>query len=296
MRYAAIDVGSNSCRLLVADIIGEELHPVCRELQSTRLGEGVNANKTIGSTAMARTRDCLKDYVDLIQRLGVKEFRMVATSAMRDALNREEFVELVRENCGCSLEVITGEEEARLSYLGVKAGLTLPAPLVVDLGGGSCEFRVEDGKEIFSLSLPLGAVRATEARLSAVETKTILNPLEKHSDNLKEYPLVLVGGTATTLVAMKLSMEIYDPQQVHGQTLSREEVADLYNMLELMPLNVRNRLPGLQPERADIIPAGAMIVLLIMDILKCQQITISESDILDGIIHQLSQKKQSEEL
>jgi exopolyphosphatase/guanosine-5'-triphosphate,3'-diphosphate pyrophosphatase len=290
MRYAAIDVGSNSCRLLVADIIGEELHPVCRELQSTRLGEGVNANKTIGSTAMARTRDCLKDYVDLIQRLGVKEFRMVATSAMRDALNREEFVELVRENCGCSLEVITGEEEARLSYLGVKAGLTLPAPLVVDLGGGSCEFRVEDGKEIFSLSLPLGAVRATEARLSAVETKTILNPLEKHSDNLKEYPLVLVGGTATTLVAMKLSMEIYDPQQVHGQTLSREEVADLYNMLELMPLNVRSRLPGLQPERADIIPAGAMIVLLIMDTLKQQQITISESDILDGIIHRLSQK------
>lgn len=290
MRYAAIDVGSNSCRLLVADIIGEELHPVCRELQSTRLGEGVNANKTIGSAAMARTRDCLKDYVDLIQRLGVKEFRMVATSAMRDALNREEFVELVRENCGCSLEVITGEEEARLSYLGVKAGLTLPAPLVVDLGGGSCEFRVEDGKEIFSLSLPLGAVRATEARLSAVETKTILNPLEKHSDNLKEYPLVLVGGTATTLVAMKLSMEIYDPQQVHGQTLSREEVADLYNMLELMPLNVRSRLPGLQPERADIIPAGAMIVLLIMDTLKQQQITISESDILDGIIHRLSQK------
>jgi exopolyphosphatase/guanosine-5'-triphosphate,3'-diphosphate pyrophosphatase len=290
MRYAAIDVGSNSCRLLIADINKRQLQPVCRELRSTRLGEGVNASKKINLAAMERTRDCLKDYVDSTRRLGVTDFRMVATSAMRDALNREEFVDLVKESCGCTLEVISGEEEARLSYLGVKGGLTLPSPLVVDLGGGSCEFRIEDGKALFSLSLPLGAVRATEARLSMVDAKTILSPLEKNSDKLKGYPLVFVGGTATTLVAMKLSMEIYDPQQVHGQVLSREEVADLYNMLELMPLNVRRRLPGLQPERADIIPAGAMIVLLIMDILKRQQITISESDILDGIIYQLNRK------
>ncbi|MDD2372417.1 MAG: Ppx/GppA phosphatase family protein [Syntrophomonadaceae bacterium] len=292
MRYAAIDVGSNSCRLLVADINGEELHPVYRDLQSTRLGEGVNATNKINPAAMTRTRDCLRDYVELIQRLGVKDFRMVATSAMRDALNREEFVDLVKKSCGCTLGIISGEEEAQLSYLGVKEGLILSSPMVVDLGGGSCEFRIEDGEELFSLSLPLGAVRATEAHLSALDAKTILSPVEKSSDRLKDYPLVFVGGTATTLVAVKLSMEIYDPQAVHGQVLSREEVADLYNMLELMPLNVRRRLPGLQPERADIIPAGAMIVLLIMDTLKRRQITISESDILDGIIHRLSQKEQ----
>ncbi len=293
MRYAAIDVGSNSCRLLVADVNQGQLQPVCRELQSTRLGEGVTATKKINSAAMKRTRDCLKAYVDETRRLRVKDFRMVATSAMRDALNREEFLELVKESCGCNLEVISGEEEAQLSYLGVKEGLALISPLVVDLGGGSCEFKIEDGEEIFWLSLPLGAVRATEARLSTVEAKTILNPLEKHIHQLKDYPLVFVGGTATTLVAMKLSIEIYDPQQVHGQVLRREEIADLYNMLELMPLNVRRRLPGLQPERADIIPAGAMIVLLIMDTLKRRQITISESDILDGIIRRLSQERGS---
>ncbi len=293
MRYAAIDVGSNSCRLLVADVNQGQLQPVCRELQSTRLGEGVTATKKINPVAMKRTRDCLKDYVDETRRLRVKDFRMVATSAMRDALNREEFLDLVKESCGCNLEVISGEEEAQLSYLGVKEGLALFSPLVVDLGGGSCEFRIEDGEEIFWLSLPLGAVRATEARLSTVEAKTILNPLEKHIHQLKDYPLVFVGGTATTLVAMKLSIEIYDPQQVHGQVLRREEIADLYNMLELMPLNVRRRLPGLQPERADIIPAGAMIVLLIMDTLKRRQITISESDILDGIIRRLSQERGS---
>ncbi|HBQ24868.1 MAG TPA: phosphatase [Syntrophomonas sp.] len=296
MRYAAIDVGSNSCRLLVADVNQGKLQTVFRELQSTRLGEGVNASKKINSAAMARTLDCIHDYLNLIQRLGIKEFRMIATSAMRDALNREEFVNLVKENCGCTLEVISGEEEAQLSYLGVKEGLNLSSPLVIDLGGGSCEFRIEDGEELFSLSLPLGAVRVTEAHLSTVEAKNILSPLENYQLKLKDYPLVFVGGTATTLVAMKLSMEIYDPQQVHGQILSRGEVADLYNMLELMPLNVRCRLPGLQPERADIIPAGAMIVLLIMDTLKRQQITISESDILDGIIHRLSQKRHSEEL
>ncbi len=289
MRYAAIDVGSNSCRLLVADINKGQLQPVYRELRSTRLGEGVNATKKINMAAMKRTRDCLKDYVDSTRRLGVKDFRIVATSAMRDALNRKEFVDLVKQSCGCSLEVISGEEEAQLSYLGVKEGLALTSPLVVDLGGGSCEFRIEDGEEVFSLSLPLGAVRATETHLSIADAKTILHPLEKNSDKFKEHPLVFVGGTATTLVAMKFSMEIYDPQQVHGQKLSREEVADLYNMLELMPLNVRLRLPGLQPERADIIPAGAMIVLLIMDTLKRRQITISESDILDGIIRRLSQ-------
>jgi exopolyphosphatase/guanosine-5'-triphosphate,3'-diphosphate pyrophosphatase len=289
MRYAAIDVGSNSCRLLVADINKGQLQPVYRELRSTRLGEGVNATKKINMAAMKRTRDCLKDYVDSTRRLGVKDFRIVATSAMRDALNRKEFVDLVKQSCGYSLEVISGEEEAQLSYLGVKEGLALNSPLVVDLGGGSCEFRIEDGEEVFSLSLQLGAVRATEAHLSMMEAKTILNPLEKNSDKLKGYPLVFVGGTATTLVAMKLSMEIYDPQQVHGQILNRVEIADLYNMLELMPLNIRRRLPGLQPERADIIPAGAMIVLLIMDTLKRRQITISESDILDGIIRRLSQ-------
>jgi exopolyphosphatase/guanosine-5'-triphosphate,3'-diphosphate pyrophosphatase len=290
MRYAAIDVGTNSCRLLIADIKGEELYPVCRELQSTRLGEGVNATNKISPLAMTRTLGCLRDYLDLVQRLEVKDFRLIATSAMRDALNRDEFIDLVKENCNCNLEIISGEEEAHLSYLGVKEGLNLPAPLVVDLGGGSCEFRVEDGEEHFSLSLPLGAVRATEANLSIADAKNILRPLENSSYELRDYPLVFVGGTATTLVAVKLAMEIYDPQAVHGQVLNRQEVADLYNMLQLMPLKVRRRLPGLQPERADIIPAGTMIVLLIMDILKRRKITISETDILDAIIRQLSQK------
>ncbi|MGS0763219.1 Ppx/GppA phosphatase family protein [Syntrophomonas curvata] len=288
MRYAAIDVGSNSCRLLVADMVNGRIKPICQELQSTRLGAGVNAGHKLGPEAMERTLDCLKDYTGRIERLKVDSCRAVATSAMREAFNRKEFQTMVKGACGLVLEVIDGEEEARLSYRGVKEGLTLEqVPLVADLGGGSCEFRLEESHERFSLSLPLGAVRATEADLSVIDIKNILAPVAADRDRFKEYPLVLVGGTATTLVAMKLSLEIYDPKQVHGQILSREEVADLYDMLILTPLDLRRRLPGLQAERADIIPAGAGIILLIMDALGRQEIRVSESDILEGIIRQL---------
>lgn len=288
MRYAAIDAGSNSCRLLVADIEKGQLKPVYQDLHSTRLGQGVSTSYRLDAEAMERTLNCLNDYAAQLERLKVDAYRAVATSAMREALNREEFQAMVKDDCGLALEVISGEEEAQLSYRGVKEGLALErSPLVADLGGGSCEFRLEEGHEHFSLSLPLGAVRVTEAGLSVIAIKDILTPVAASRDRLKEYSLVFVGGTATTLVAMKLSLEIYDPRQVHGQILTREEVADLYNMLMRMPLNLRRRLPGLQPERADIIPAGALIVLLIMDVLSRQEIRVSESDILEGIIRQL---------
>lgn len=288
MRYAAIDVGSNSCRLLVADMDNGQIMPVCQELHSTRLGAGLNSGNKLSAEAMERTLDCLKNYTVRIEHLKVNSCRAVATSAVREALNREEFQAMVKNACGLALEVISGDEEAQLSYQGVTEGLTLErVPLVADLGGGSCEFRLEEGSERFSLSLPLGAVRATEGGLSVVDIKDILAPVAGRRDRFKDNPLVFVGGTATTLVAMKLAMEIYDPRQVHGQILSRVEVADLYDMLMFMPLNLRRRLPGLQPERADIIPAGARIILLIMDALGRQEIRVSESDILEGIIHQL---------
>lgn len=288
MRYAAIDAGSNSCRLLIADMDNGELIPVFQDLQSTRLGQGVDTSHRLGTEAMERTLSCLMNYTALIKHYNANACRAVATSAMREAVNQKDFQAMVKDACNLVLEVISGNEEARLSYQGVKEGLTMEkVPLVVDLGGGSCEFRMEEENEHFSLSLPLGAVRATEAELSVVDIKDILAPVAASSGRLKAYPLVLVGGTATTLVAIKLALQVYDAQQVHGQILNRREVADIYDMLMLMPLNLRRRLPGLQPERADIIPAGARIVLLIMDVLGRQEIRVSESDILEGIIRQM---------
>jgi len=297
MRYAAIDAGTNSCRLLVADGEDNRLKPVCRKNQITRLGEKLNSNKSLNQAAMERTVNCLREYAALIKQLKVNAYRAVTTCAVREAVNSEQFISMVRQRCGLVLEVISGDEEAHLSYQGVKTGLSFDRlPLVVDLGGGSCEFKLEkEGGQCLSLSLPLGAVRATEANMSTLRVKEILAPIAEQAELLKDHPLVMVGGTATTLVAIKFAMDIYDPKKVHGQKLRWDEVTDLYNMLKLMPLDNRRRLPGLQPDRADIIPAGAMIIMLIMEVLGHKEIVVSESDIMEGIIRQLEKTATNDE-
>ncbi|NLT21290.1 MAG: Ppx/GppA family phosphatase [Syntrophomonadaceae bacterium] len=285
MNYAAVDIGTNSCRLLVADGLnpGQSL---VREIQTTRIGAGVDKHKQLGQEAMDRTLQGLAKLQQITQQYNTVRTRVVATSAVREADNREIFIKRVKEEIEWEVEVITGEEEARLSYQGVRSGLNMQdLPLVVDLGGGSTEFMAGEDKEL--ISLPIGAVRATEAQMSITDIYAILKQLGNLPETWRNYPLVVVGGTATTMVAIKHGMHEYNREMVHGQTLTRQEVMDIYEMLERMPLNLRRRLPGLQPERADIINKGALILLLIMDYLGRQEITISESDILDGIIGEM---------
>ena len=284
MRCAAIDIGTNSSRLLIADASPEGLRPLYRETRTTRVGEGLKENIHIQEDVIERNISCLEAFRDIMQETAVDSYRVVATSALREAENQEEFLERVWEKTAMQIQVISGEEEARLSYLGVNRGLPdLESPLVADLGGGSLELVLEGAKPIF-LSLPLGAVRAMEQNLKITEINAMMSPLAFHKNDLAPHPLVMVGGTATTLVAIKHSLLQYDPSLVHGQLLNREEIADIYNMLERMPLNLRRRLPGLQPERADIIPWGTRIILLLMDILEKGEITVSESDLLEGFI------------
>lgn len=289
MRYAAIDIGTNSCRLLIAEINNNRICTVYRDLQTTRLGEGVDASRNISPTAMQRTVDCLQNFQAKINQYEVSSRIAAGTSAVRDANNRDDFIKLVANECNLPVCVLDGKKEAFLSYSGVKKGLTLEkTPLVVDLGGGSTEFILE-GKENCLLSLPVGAVRVTEAQMPVTRIASILSPIAAKKDSLKENPLVFVGGTAATLVAIKLSLEEYRSDLVHGQVLTRSEIADIYNMLERMPLNLRKRLPGLQPERADIIPGGVLIVLLILDAIGKQEIIVSESDILEGLIWKIAE-------
>ncbi|MDD3270327.1 MAG: Ppx/GppA phosphatase family protein [Syntrophomonadaceae bacterium] len=284
MNYAAIDIGTNSCRLLISSLQNDRLAAVFRKLETTRLGEGLNHSGRINPDALARTIKCLEAFRKIMQEYRVQAFRVVATSAVREAENRQEFLDQVRGKINIDIEVISGNEEAELSYQGVIHSLKLdPLPLVVDLGGGSTEFIIK-GDPGFPLSLPVGAVRATESDMKAVEIADVLAPLREYKNLLAAYPLVLVGGTGSTLVAIKHSLAVYDPEFVHGQVLRREEIADIYDMLERMSLRLRQRLPGLQPERADIIPKGTMIVLLIMDTLDKNQIVVSESDLLEGLI------------
>jgi len=284
MRYGAVDIGTNSCRLLIADIkVIKKLHTLCKELDTTRMGEGINETSILKDEAIARTLLCLSHFRDRMQEFRVDRYRVVATSAVREAKNKNDFINLVRTHTGLEVDIIDGYEEARLSYNGVAKGLeTLGPPLVVDLGGGSTELICPD--QNLMLSLPLGAVRAAEADMGASRIIELLNPLTEFKKILENHPLVMVGGTATSLVAIKKGMVEYDPDCVHGEVLSRGEIGDLYNLLERMPLGLRRRLPGLQPERADIIHKGALIILIIMEVLGHKEITISETDLLEGII------------
>lgn len=286
--YAAIDLGTNSCRLLIA-AMEEKLVPVARDLKTTRLGEGLTESGLISDHAIQRTLQCLNEFKKTMEHYQVKGYRIVATNAVREAANQQDFVQQVRQQTGLGIDVITSEEEAHLSYSGVMGGLALNAPpLVVDLGGGSTEFMYYEGRRRYWTSLPLGAVRATEASMSAVEIVQRLHPVVIHKDRFENSSLVFVGGTATTAVAMKLAMDEYRPELVHGQVLTRAELTDLYNLVERLPQGVLRRLPGLQPERADIIGRGLLIVLLIVDCLGKTEIIVSESDLLEGIIRELA--------
>lgn len=288
MRYAAIDIGTNSCRLLLAEIKDNKLISLFRDIKTTRIGEGLHLNGKISEIAMERTFVCLNSFLKNIVDSGISSYRIVATSAVREASNQKEFLNLAKQKCGIPIEIISAEDEAHLSYLGVKKGLDLQeTPLVVDLGGGSTEFIMDNGKK-YLLSLPLGAVRATESNMSIVELAEIISPLARNKEEFRANPLVFVGGTATSLVAIKKSMLEYQSELVHGQTLSRREIADIYDLLERLPLRLRQRLPGLQEERADIMPKGALVVLLIIDSLEKESIKVSESDLLDGIIWKIN--------
>ncbi|MDD2620689.1 MAG: Ppx/GppA phosphatase family protein [Syntrophomonadaceae bacterium] len=284
MKYAAIDIGTNSCRLLIASMQKDRLTAVCKRIETTRLGEGLKPGGKISVQAIERSIKCLEDFKSNILEHQVQSFRAVATSALREAANGQELLDEAKDRLDLNIEIIDGEEEAELSYQGVMSSLQLDnLPLVVDLGGGSTEFIIKGDKSI-SLSLPVGAVRASENDMKAVDIAAALAPLSGYNNILLDNPLVFVGGTATTLVAIKNSFEVYDSKLVHGQILKRVEIADIYNMLERMSLKLRKRLPGLQPERADIIPKGTMIVLLIMDLLAKEKIIVSDCDLLEGMV------------
>lgn len=282
MKYAVIDIGTNSCRLLIAELVNNKICPIYRTLITTRLGENIKDTTLLSDAALNRTVDALNEFHNIMKSYEVNSYRAIATSAVREADNKAEFVRIVQAKCNINVDVISGEEEAFLSYLGVKHSLELEqAPVVIDLGGGSTEIIYED--KFFS-SIPIGAVKVLEYNCSAYDIKDAFKILVDKKTDFNLNPLSFVGGTATSLVALKYAMEEYDANLVHGQVLTRSEIVDLYNMLEMTPLSLRKRLPGLQPERADIITGGTLIMLIIMDILGKGEIVVSGSDLMEGVV------------
>jgi exopolyphosphatase/guanosine-5'-triphosphate,3'-diphosphate pyrophosphatase len=304
---AAIDIGTISTRLLVAEIEGTNCTTLAQDLVITRLGEGVNETRRLSNARMDQTMLVLKSYEERALRLGADEILAVGTSAIRDSDNREAFLTRVSSQTKIRLRIIAGEEEAALTFLGTSRGLAMRGPLLVaDVGGGSTELIGGDQQGIRHLSsINAGAVRMTESFLhqdpvDPGEYTTMMAAVDGLLDsqsallNPRLYPvLVGVGGTATTLAAIHLKLEKYDPGVIHGYNMTRQEMSDVVDHLYGLPINQRKQLPGLQPERADLILAGAAILYRILERGGWSAMTTSEADILHGIIwdRYMGQKK-----
>lgn len=301
---AAVDVGSNSCRLLVVDADGA---PVVREMEITRLGKGVDEHGHLDDDALERTLEVISRYRGRWEEHGVpaEAVRIGATSAVRDAEDRDRFFDAVEEQTGVRAVVLSGDEEARATFRGVAARLEVPPPLVVlDVGGGSTELIVggSDGDVVAAVSLQLGSVRLTERLLRGdpptggeirAAREEVGSRLEDGRRRLgdrgadpAEGTLVGVAGTVTTLTALHLDLDVYDPEAIHGTRLPRAVVDALTDVLLGMPVADRADLPQVSPGREDVIAGGALIVRGVMERFGHRELVTSEADILDGLVLQ----------
>ncbi len=283
-RIAAIDIGTNSTRLLVADIAGGNIKVIKTGLVTTRLGEGISGGRLLPG-AMDRTAKAVSFFNQQAQLLGAKQVAAAATSAVRDAANREEIISLIRQQTGLQVRVLSGEQEASLSYKGVLSNLAVEpdSTVVADIGGGSTELIWMEKAHLRCASVNVGAVRMTEAGMGEKEIAEGLGPILSQIERSRLKNLVGVGGTVTTLAAIDQRMIRYDPGLAHGYFLKAGSVKNIITRLKNLDLAERKKVPGLQPERADIIIAGAWIVKAVMEGLGMAQMQVSECDILFGM-------------
>lgn len=305
MRVAAIDIGTNSVLLLVAerDATGV-LVPVFEQATITRLGKGVDQHRRLGEDAIERTLLCLRGYADIIGRLGAERLDVVGTSAMRDADGGEDFVARASELLGVSPRVISGEEEARLTFSGALGGLDLERGVdvaVFDVGGGSTEIvcgRIDAAGPMLSqaASLDIGSVRLFERfmRHDPPLSSEIQRAFDTALDALSAYPppagrpLVGIAGTVTTLASVARAIEPYDGARVHGLSLGAEEIRETARRLNSCPLVERKRLPGLEPQRADVIVAGAAIVEAVLAWSGANELRVSDRGVRWGLAEALA--------
>jgi exopolyphosphatase / guanosine-5'-triphosphate,3'-diphosphate pyrophosphatase len=299
VRLAAVDVGTNSTRLLVADVEdGRVVVEHAREMVITRLGSGVDRTGRLDPTALRRTLDVLAGYAATCRRLGVERTRLVATSATRDAADRHRFLDGVRDLLGVEAEVLRGEQEAAAAYRG--ATYDLPGDgrtLVVDIGGGSTELVVggPGGPEAM-VSLDVGCVRLLERHLhgdppSQAEVAALRADAAAHLarvvpvlDPATAERVVGVAGTVTTVTAIALGLEAYDPVRIHRASVSAADIAATADKLAAMTVAERAALPVMAPGREDVIAAGALLLDEIVGTFGFQAVIASETDILDGVL------------
>jgi exopolyphosphatase/guanosine-5'-triphosphate,3'-diphosphate pyrophosphatase len=281
-RVAAVDLGTNSTRLLVADVEDGHVEEIERRLAITQLGEDVDRRRRLLPTAIARVRNTLVEYRRTAERHGAERVLAIATSAVRDAENGEAFLGEVEWSYGFATQLLDGDEEALLTFRGVSAGRDLEdGTLLVDIGGGSTELVVaEAGGVGFHDSLEIGCVRLTERFGEDVEA--CARQVRDALPTLDVAQAIGVSGTVTALAALDLGLVAYDPGLVEGHRLSRDGVERQLERLAVLPLEERRQVPGLEPERAPVIVAGAVILREVLDAYGLAEIEASERDILDG--------------
>ncbi|MEU2351265.1 Ppx/GppA phosphatase family protein [Modestobacter sp. NPDC049651] len=304
-RVAAIDCGTNSIRLLVADVPPEGPHTdVLRRMEVVRLGQGVDATGRLAPEAIERTRVVLAEYTAQLRELGAERVRMVATSASRDAANREDFESMVVATLGRLPDVVPGDEEAALSYLGATASLAAGARapyLVVDIGGGSTEFVLGDAGGVRAArSVDVGCVRLTERHLHSdppppdevqraeADVRAALALVAGTVPVREAVTLVGLAGSVTTVAALALGLPEYDADVIQGSRIPVGAVRSVTAGLLTATRAQRAAMPVMHPGRVDVIGAGSLVLRVIMDALDFDEVVVSEHDILDGIALRLA--------
>ena len=310
MRVAVVDIGTNSTRLLIADVETGRVHEVDRRSEVTRLGEGVDATGRLGEEPMARVLATLEAYHEAIRKQGCDATTGVLTSAVRDAENGPEFAELVRTRFGLDVRTTPGEEEARLTFLGATAERADPPDgslLVIDIGGGSTEFVIgRSGEVAFNVSTQAGVVRQTErhlhsdppapAELRALgdEVRGIVADAVPAEVRATVAAAVGVAGTATSCAAIEQGLDPYDPNRVEGYVLELGDLELLLARLAAMPLAERRTVVGLHPDRAPTIVAGVAILLEALRAFALDRVEVSERDILWGAAIERARRASSD--
>ncbi len=302
--YAAIDCGTNSTRLLLTD---EEFNVIERLSTVTRLGEGVDESRTLKNDAIERTINVINGYIKKIREHGSFTLRVAATSAVRDSKNREEFVSRVESVSGCNVDILTGDREAKLSFIGATSQLNgeIGPYLIVDIGGGSTEIvkgcKVEN---VCGGSLDIGCVRITEKYLKSdppssaelMNAKNAVNEVISHgisrllADSEPPNLVLALSGTASALVMIRDKCEVYSRKAVHNQYLKLNEIKEIYSILQSLPLAKRRQYARMEAGRAEVILAGTLILIQVLDNLRVESCRVSENDILDGLVLGMSKE------
>jgi len=299
-RVAAIDVGTNSTRLLVAEEQAGGFRSIDRRMTITRLGQGVGTRKILAPEALERTLKTIAEYAAMCGEYGVTRLRVTGTSAVRDAHNREEFFTGVRKLTGTEPELLTGEAEARATFLGTLSDLDETGPvLVVDIGGGSTELISGVGVPESIVSLDVGCVRMLEKHLhsdppTAEELEALredVTALLVGARDMLGVPagarMIGVAGTVTQLATLKAGVPVYDPDVNHHSVLSHGDVRRLARRLASLHYEQRRNVKGLEAGRVDVIVAGAAILQCVMEVFDSPEVLVSEKDILDGLVIEL---------